>query len=432
MQKEIQGKSNLEKMIEILETISAHRKNNPTTRSEELYYTLLAKYYRQVCDAKGEGEFIGAHTVMSPTELLRAMDIVPLHLESGSSTMAILLSNYAEYFAQAAAFGYAPEVCSAHRLLAGTFINKDFPQPNFVIWSNQVCDNTAKSGDALMELYDIPGFYLDRPYNSSEKEVQYYIKQLESLIEFMEEQTNQRMEYDRLSEIVTLAEQVHKLSREIYEMRKASPAPMRNRASMNLRIIEWLWCGTPEAVDYFETVRDEVKAQIEKKGDPKTQENYRLLSIFAPPFYEMKMLDWMEREYGAKIAIDYGSSWWAEGEMDPGKPVESLARQSFYHPGARQMHGPGQNFVDDTVKLAIDFQVDAALYYAHIGCRQSCALIRSVKDKLKDRVGIPTLVLDCDIMDPSLTPAGELRDKLEGFFEMLEGQGSKRFSVTSQ
>lgn len=418
-----ENKANLEKMIGVLEKIADHRKRNPTTKVEELYYNLLARYYRNVNEAKAEGKFIGAHTVMCPPELLRAMDIVPLHLESGSSTMAILLRNYAEYFDLASAFGYAPEVCSAHRLLAGTFIKGDFPKPDFMIWSNQVCDNTAKSGDALTELYGVPGFYLDRPYNSSEKEAQYYIKQLEFLIEFLEEQTGKSMDYERLSEVVALAERVHKLAREIYEMRKASPAaPMRNRASSNLRIIEWLWSGTPEAVHYFEMVRDGVRDQIAKPGDSETRENYRLLSIFAPPSYEMKMLDWMEREFGAKIAIDYGNSWWAEGEMDPHKPVESLARQSFYHPGARQMHGPGENFVDDTVKLAKDFRVDGALYYAHIGCRQACALIRSVKDRLRDEAGIPTLVLDCDIMDPSLTPEGDLKDKLEGFFEMLSNQ----------
>lgn len=420
MKAELENKTKLEKMIGALENIAEHRKRHPTTRVEELYYTLLAKYYRDVHEAKAEGKFIGAHTVMCPPELLRAMDIVPLHLESGSSTMAILLKNYAEYFDQASAFGYAPEVCSAHRLLAGTFLKGDFPRPDFMIWSNQVCDNTAKSGDALTELYGIPGFYLDRPYNSSEKEVQYYIKQIEYLIAFLEEQTGKSMDYGRLSEVVALAERVHKLAREIYEMRKTSPAPMRNRASMNLRIIEWLWSGTPEAVRYFETIRDEVKAQIGKKEEVENQENYRLLSIFAPPFYEMKMLDWMEREYGAKIAIDYGSSWWAEGEMDPSRPVESLARQSFYHPGARQMHGPGLNFMEDTVKLAKDFRVNGALYYAHIGCRQACAMIRAVRDKLRDEAGIPTLVLDCDIMDPSLTPEGEMRSKLEGFFEMLE------------
>ena len=420
MKTTVENTANLEKMIMVLEKIAEHRKKSPTTKSEGLYYNLLAKYYRNVQESKEERKLIGAHTVMCPPELLRAMDITPIHLESGASTMAILLSNYAEYFDLASGFGYAPEVCSAHRLLAGSFIKGDFPKPDFLIWSNQVCDNTAKSGDALTLLYDVPGFYLDRPYNSSENEAQYYIKQLEYLIAFLEEQTGESMDYERLGEVVGLAEQVHKLAREIYEMRKTSPAPMRNRASMNLRIIEWLWSGTPEAIHYFEMVRDEVKAQIAEKNDTETQENYRLLSIFAPPFYEMKMLDWMEREYGAKIAIDYGSSWWAEGEMDPGKPVESLARQSFYHPGARQMHGPGLNFIDDAVKLAKDFQVDAALYYAHIGCRQACALIRAVKDKLKDEAGIPTLVLDCDIMDPSLTPEGDMRDKLEGFFEMLE------------
>lgn len=65
-------------------------------------------------------------------------------------------------------------------------------------------------------------------------------------------------------------------------------------------------------------------------------------------------------------------------------------------------------------------KADASIYFAHIGCRQACALIRSMKDALKDKVGIPMIALDCDIIDPSLSPGEEMRNKLEGFFEMLE------------
>jgi hypothetical protein len=33
---------------------------------------------------------------------------------------------------------------------------------------------------------------------------------------------------------------------------------------------------------------------------------------------------------------------------------------------------------------------------------------------------MPTLVLDMDVLDPSVAPEEELKDKLESFFERLE------------
>jgi benzoyl-CoA reductase/2-hydroxyglutaryl-CoA dehydratase subunit BcrC/BadD/HgdB len=75
----------------------------------------------------------------------------------------------------------------------------------------------------------------------------------------------------------------------------------------------------------------------------------------------------------------------------------------------------------DAVEEAIDYKAEGAIYWAHIGCRQACATIRSTKDALMEKAGIPTLVIDCDIADPSLTSEEEVRTKLEGFFEIMEG-----------
>jgi benzoyl-CoA reductase/2-hydroxyglutaryl-CoA dehydratase subunit BcrC/BadD/HgdB len=85
------------------------------------------------------------------------------------------------------------------------------------------------------------------------------------------------------------------------------------------------------------------------------------------------------------------------------------------------MHGPAElGWLPDTVGDAIAYKVEGAVYWAHIGCKQGCALIRIIRDALREEAGIPTLVLDIDVVDPSFVSEEELKDKLEGFFERLE------------
>lgn len=145
-----------------------------------------------------------------------------------------------------------------------------------------------------------------------------------------------------------------------------------------------LYMGAPEAVEYLRAVRDEIRERV-KCGKGYVEERYRLIALFTPPNYNWKLLDWMEREHGACIVAEPYNSHWGDFEYDFSRPWLTLARRAFRHPT----------------------------------CRQTCATIRTVKDALSERVGIPTLVLDMDTGDPSFISDEELKDKLESFFEML-------------
>ncbi|MEK7847541.1 MAG: 2-hydroxyacyl-CoA dehydratase, partial [Chloroflexota bacterium] len=151
-------------MVEAMELIRRHRQHRPTTRSDELYYEMLVDYYRRPLTALEGGTPLVAQAAYVPTELLYAMDLVPFHLESFSVISPSVLRNFEELDSAAKGFGFAPEICSAHRVLASQFLLGWFTKPDIIEWSNQVCANTSKSGELLMDLYNIPGFFIDRPY----------------------------------------------------------------------------------------------------------------------------------------------------------------------------------------------------------------------------------------------------------------------------
>jgi benzoyl-CoA reductase/2-hydroxyglutaryl-CoA dehydratase subunit BcrC/BadD/HgdB len=413
----------LAETVKILESRYQHRKAHPIEQSDEVWYELLAEYFRRIMTAKEEGKYIVGHTVLIPTEIFYAMDIVPMHLENTAAMISNVLNKFDDSFNAAKAFGLTPEVCSGHRLLAANIVQGWLPRPDAFVWSNQVCDNTAKSGDLLIEAYGTPGFFLDRPYSYSPRAVKYFAQALRDLIHFLEEHTKRKMDWDRLRETLEYSRQIRELYREMAKLRKAIPAPMRNRRFIHLLQIEWYWGGTPEAIRFFECVRDEIKRRVGEKKGFAPEERYRLLTLFLPPMSMWKLLDWMEKEQGAVSVMEPYCFHWGEIEIDPHKPLESLAQKNFQRVICRQMHGPAdEGIVKDSVSDALEYQAEGAIYWAHIGCRQACACIRMVKDALAERAGIPTLVLDNDALDPTFTPEDELRDKLEGFFEILEGR----------
>jgi benzoyl-CoA reductase/2-hydroxyglutaryl-CoA dehydratase subunit BcrC/BadD/HgdB len=84
------------------------------------------------------------------------------------------------------------------------------------------------------------------------------------------------------------------------------------------------------------------------------------------------------------------------------------------------MFGPmSDKAIGEIVDSARRYQVDGAIYYADVGCRHTGATIKLFKDALSE-LDVPVLTVDCDVVDPTITSEGEMREKLERFFELLE------------
>ena len=414
-------------MVKVLEAMLQHRRSRPTNKMDELYYELLLSYHQRVLQAVEEGNPIIAHTTLTPSEIIYAMDLVPMHLENTAMALPITLKKAEECLNVAKSFGLTVEVCSAHRLMAALFINNLVPPVNAVIWSNQVCDNTAKCGDIPREFYGYPGFFLDVPYRTTQKEVNYLVQQLKEMISFLEEVTHRKLNWDRLKQAVGYTREVIRLQHEINELAKVVAMP--NRVINNLMTVGILYYGTPEAVHYYQATLNLLREWLEKGNAPLP--TYRLLALFIPPQHSLKVVDWMEREFGAYIITNPYCVFWGELEMDPERPLESIARKSMTAPICQSMLGPADAGVVEVTKQCVrDYNLDGAIYWAHIGCRQACALIRTMKDTLK-KTGIPMVTLDIDLCDPSYTSTEELQDKLESFFEILESTKAEKVTTLS-
>ncbi|MDP6346939.1 MAG: 2-hydroxyacyl-CoA dehydratase family protein [Dehalococcoidia bacterium] len=410
----------LDGTIQVLGSLHEHRAANPTCKTDLMYYQLLHRYYSDIRNAVDEGKPLVAHTVTLPMEILYALDVVPYLTEVVAMCQTHLQNLYEESLSAAKAFGLTPEICSAHRILLGNILKGWVPRPTAAIWSNLVCDNTAKSSQVISEMYGTPGYFLDRAYAFSEPEVKYFTRELEDMITFLEQATGRKMNWDRLSEAVARSQEIFDLQEEIAEIRKSIPSPIRNRGSMLQHLISFYLPGWPEAVDFFRMMRDEVKETAEQSKGYTQKENFRLAMYYEPPMWGWKILDWMERAHGAAIVTEPCWNYWGDMELNTSNPLEALARKTFARPVCWQFNGPAENIARDMVRGSREYRAEGAFTFCHVGCRQSCAVNRMVSDALSQDLEIPFFSIDCDFGDPTITPMGEVQERLESFFEILE------------
>jgi len=415
----VQDLTRLEKAVDILDAIYRHRKRNPSTGSDEAYYELMLDYNRRLLKARTNGEPIVGWGLLIPNEILHAMDLIPLHLEVGSSMPVSILKSYEETMAAAKSFGLPVELCSAHRTMVGVHRLGWAPRPDFVVWCSTICESCAKSGGLISEMWNVPRFFLDRPFLDTDEQIAYFADELGDLIAFLEKQTGKKLDRDRLKEVVAESYQCYQIQKEIQALRCRIPAPVYNKVVVQNILVEWLYGGTPKATYYFKIVRDEMKAMADKGQSP-ASEKFRLLTICPPPLHSWKLMDWLQNEKGAVLVGNPLDGRWQKWEIDPANPLISLSRKVYAEPHGYTMHGPVERAVSACVQDALDVKAEGAIFWAALTCPQGCAMIKPIRDALKEKVDIPTLIVNMDVYDPSLVPESEMKEKLEGFLETLE------------
>jgi benzoyl-CoA reductase/2-hydroxyglutaryl-CoA dehydratase subunit BcrC/BadD/HgdB len=186
-----------------------------------------------------------------------------------------------------------------------------------------------------------------------------------------------------------------------------------------LMMSSYLVPGQPQVIPYLETLRDELKEMVKNGQGAVQPERYRLMTLFIPPAYLMGLLGELSRQTGAVSVVEPLFSLWGDQKLDPLRPLESLAKKSFMFPESATYGPVNERILAQTVQCARDFKVDGALFYAHVGCRQGSALIKTYRDILS-KIDIPLFVLDMDLLDQTITSADEIKTKFLQFIEILE------------
>jgi len=407
----------LVKSCRILERMN--RSDDQSRKSYSLYFRILGDYFQRICTAVEQNKPMVLHTVFLPPEIMYAMDIVPMHAEMSTWMTAIFSRENQSLLDKAAEIGLATEVCSAHRGLVGAFALNFMPRPNAIIWSSLMCDNTAKSGELLMEINRSPGFFVDHPFSNTDDEASYFIDEMKDLIGFLEEHTGHRMNWEKLSQMIERLNHQIDLAREITELRKSVPSPFPMQRFLEMLMHYYLLPGQPDAIQYLEALRDDLRYMTANRKGAVTNEKYRLMSLFVPPVSNLVFLNKFFEERGVASVIEPFFNFWGEEKLDPNKPLESLAQKSHLFP-EMSFYGLFQRkSLEDARKAAKEYKVDGTVFYSHLGCRQAAGTVKFFQDTFAEE-DIPFLAIDFDLLDPTVASESEIKQKLEQLLEVID------------
>jgi hypothetical protein len=135
-------------------------------------------------------------------ELFLAMDIHPFLGEVHPPIMALGTPEVTwQYVDVAEEAGTPPELCVLDKFMLGALLSNEMPKADFIVTASAPCDSSRIGYQMFEQLSDCPFYRLDAPVEDSREAHAYYASEIRKLIGFLEEQTGNRFDGDRLREV---------------------------------------------------------------------------------------------------------------------------------------------------------------------------------------------------------------------------------------
>ncbi|MFC2027982.1 2-hydroxyacyl-CoA dehydratase subunit D [Chloroflexota bacterium] len=380
---------------------------------------LLANCYDRIYQEKEAGTKLAWINYAVPSELCWAMDITPVEIDAvcgaSASTPEIVMP-----YIDIAERHFPDYICAVNKIFLGAMASGDIPKSDMIIVPSHPCDSNLATYPVIAEHYGFPYFCIDAPYFKDERGLQHVKDELSQLITFLEEQTGRKLDYDKLKEVMEYSNRAHEYVLKISELAQNIPSPFGALDLLTDYPLILGLAGTPELVDYLEKKLEAVEARVKRmEGQPK--ENIRLVWIYGAPVFDFSLFTHIEETYGAYSVGNMNNNF----IMEPVKDLSStdsilmgLAEKTLNLPMGRECGGPWENYVTAMIDLCRRYSADAAVFAGHVACKANWPIMKLVKDRMQEELGIPTLIFELDLMDPRITSIEMIKAQFDDFFSI--------------
>jgi len=299
------------------------------------------------------------------------------------------------------------------------------PIPTAIVALLEPCDGVTSLHEAIRnhkDWRDVPMFAPDPPYFSDETSIDYFANELREMVVFLEEQTGQRLEMDRLREIVEESNRQYELWLEYSELRRSTPCPHGLTLAMGpFAVAQNNLCGMPRGTAWFRDLVADAERRIRENKPEVAHQKIRLLWYDIHPVWFGELTPWLEEEWGANViqSMLTNCPYTLVDTSSEDAIWRGLAKRNLLDtPMIRQARGTVENFVYDIERIVKDFSIDCVIWPGHMGHKDSAASVSVMRDACRE-IGAPFLHLGVDQFDRRHTPIDEVKNRISQFFDAM-------------
>lgn len=389
---------------------------------------LRRSYYAQTLDDSQKGRKVAWCSNNIPSEILDAMDVTAVFLENYATVIASKRLG-SGFCAAGEKVGFSQDVCGYARMLMGYVLAKNeapeapyggLAKPDFLLVNSYSCDSRLGWFAAMSRVLSIPLHVHDAPslpdgaFNSPIA-AGYTESELRNLVSFLEKQTGNTFDPDRLRRRLAISRQTSDIMYEISQLRKAVPSPMGSADMFTAVWPAMYLAGTKECADFYKKLQAEIEYRIAQKIGIVPEEKFRIMWSGIPFWYDMRLINYVE-DFGGVVALEtfYRTR---ERRLPPqdDDPIKDMALSSVRQRGYPSGIGAAIEDILDAVK---EYKIDGVILSYNPSCRMLLISQTELQKALEDQ-GIPTLGLECDMADERTYSEGQVKTRMDAFIERL-------------
>ncbi len=404
------------------------------TRAGKHLTEILGAAYMGQHGLAAEGAFVVWSAIIVPPEIFRGFERVVNCVPESHAALCAGKGVGAELCGKAEVLGYSMDLCSYARIDIGCLSDGcqgsptfGLPKPHLLVSDNNNCSLLAKWFDVHRRSMGVPHFVLDVPFcyePQATKDLDYILMQLRDLIRTVEELSGQRFDMDKCREAVGYTADAIRHWKRFLTFAKHRPSGLTVFDSF-VQMAPFLTSrGTPELVEHYRILADEVEERVAAGIFPVPNERYRLLWDNIAPWHQLRKMSERLGELGANIvAAPYTSCIGSvEGTFEPfdyepgADPLWHLARS--------QNHSVCPHGMD--LRLAAmgqaieEIGIDGVVFASNRSCKVFSVMQMDERRRIGEKYGIPTVMIDVDHADARKFSEENCYVRLEALLENIE------------
>ena len=388
-------------------------------------------------EAKRQGKKVLLVPFNFPPEIVHCFENAwPITSEVLSTLGVTALEGQGErYWDYAMGLGLPDFACSANMIEVGSCLTESDFTPDAVISDCFAsCDINSKTHEFLARYLDIPLLYLEKTVDNSERGVKQYYRYFMALVRDMEEFLGEKLDVERMRQVVEYANQASELYWELWDLHKFAPCPVPNVFSLMTYGVRYTMWGTEEGVKVMRSMVETSKKRLENKEYPAAEEVARSLWTYTSYYFDMAGLFNRMEENGITHLGD-GLDLVFPQVIDTSSResmLTGMAEIARNMPMTRQMGASSmsQQWLEDITWAMRELRGDCCIYCGHHSCKQTWSAATIVRNELLKRAGIPTLILQGDSWIRRMTPIETLQELIEEFVNNVVRKRRRRASMS--